>query len=468
MAFILIVDDDNLLRWALRRRLEQRNHIVHEAVTLAEAEAHLRDHRPELVLLDVNLPDGNGIDFLQAQRETLGESLVLVMTASGEVDQAVRAMKLGAWDFLSKPLDHDEMISIVDQALERQRDRNDAERSRRERESSGRVQIVGESEGMRRVLDVAATVATSAATTILIGGETGTGKELLARYIHALSARAGFPVVPVDAASLPETLVESELFGHEKGAFTDARAVRRGVFELAHGGSVLLDEIGELPFGMQTKLLRFLEERSFRRVGGARTLYVDVRVIAMTNRNLREEVEKGTFRRDLFYRLEVFPITIPPLRERRDDIVPLAQHFLTLYASRAGKSFRELSPEVRRALTGYDWPGNVRELRNLMERIAILEKGDSVREEILGLGGGAASRVDRPVPESLLDESVVVPLDTIEYDMVSRAMRLAKGNQSLAGRMLGISRDQLRYRLNRYRAEGRWSDAPDSAGEAEE
>ena len=457
MAMILLVEDEQLLRWGMRRQLEQHGHVVAEAPTLGAAEAHLKDHRPDIVLLDLRLPDGNGLDFMAAQTQNLAESQVIVATASGQVDAAVRAMKLGAFDFLTKPVNEDELIALIGQALERQQERNAAERYRRQAESAGRLQVVAESAAMRAVLDLARTVAQSAAATVLIQGETGTGKEVLARYVHAHSTRSGGPLLAINCAALPEQLVESELFGHEKGAFTDAKAARKGLFELAQSGTLVLDEVGELPMTMQAKLLRVLEERSFRRVGGIREIFVDVRVLAVSNRDLAQAAAKGTFRPDLFHRLNVFPLQIPPLRQRRDDIVPLALAFVQQFAATAGKSFSGLAPELRERLVRYDWPGNVRELKNLMERASILEPGGLVTGRHLP---GNALGDDSPEVSSH-ESGPILPLDQVEYQLIRRAMESCDGNQSAAARLLGVSRDQLRYRLKRYREEGRWEGSTD-------
>ena len=450
MSQLLLVEDEALLRWALRTRLVRAGHMVHEAGTLAEAETHLRSHRPQVVLLDVNLPDGSGIDFLAAQRERLADSVVLVVTADGRVEDAVRAMKLGAADFLSKPVDHEELLALVDKASQRRREQLEVEVSRRARERS-QVRVVAESPAMREVLRIAATVAAAGATTVLIEGETGAGKEVLARFIHSRSPRANAPLQALNCAAIPEHLVESELFGYEKGAFTDAKTSRKGLFELADGGTVVLDEIGEMPLSVQSKLLRFLEERTFRRLGGTRELAVDVRVIAMTNRSLAREVSRGRFREDLYHRLHVFPISIPPLRERREDIIPLATDFLSHFAAVCNKHLGGLSPDLRDRLTAHPWTGNVRELRNLIERAVILEETGMLTAR--SLAASSAAPVNAPA-----EEETIVPLEEIEFVMVQRALRAAKGNQSQAARLLQVSRDQLRYRVKRYRELGRLSD----------
>jgi len=449
MPLILIVEDDALLRTTLRRRLERMGHVVHEAPTVAEGRQHLLGHQPDLVLLDLSLPDGNGLDFLDEQREALAESLILVMTGSGQIEDAVRAMKAGALDFLQKPVVHDELFVLVDRALKRRRERTDAERTRREREREATDRVVAESPGMKSALGLAGTVAGSPATTVLVQGETGTGKEVIARYIHARMLGRDLPLCFMNCAAMPEMLAESELFGHEKGAFTDARETRKGMFELADGGVLVLDEIGEMPAPLQAKLLRCLEERQIRRVGGSREILVNVRVIALTNRDLEARVKDGSFRKDLFFRLNVFPITIPPLRDRREDILPLAHFFLERFAPKAGKIVHGFSPDARRRLESYDWPGNAREVRNVVERAVILERSEEVGVRHLNVPAADASPA--------VDEGEILSLDEIEYRSIVRAVRACDGNQSAAAKLLGVSRDQLRYRVARYRDEGRWN-----------
>jgi two-component system response regulator AtoC len=450
MSRLLLVEDENLLRWALRTRLMRAGHTVDEAPTLAAAEEILRRTRPEVVLLDVNLPDGNGLDFLAAQREKLAESIVLVFTADGRVEDAVRAMKLGALDFLAKPVDQEELIRVVGQATALHHDRLEAEGSRRAREKQTSVRVIAESPAMERVLSLALTVATSSSTTVLVQGETGVGKEVVARYIHANSPRVSAPLQALNCAAIPENLVESELFGYEKGAFTDAKTSRKGLFELADSGTVVLDEIGELPPLLQSKLLRFLEERSFRRLGGVREIAVDVRILALTNRSLEQQVVEGKFREDLFFRLNVFPITVPPLRERREDILPLALSFIRQFGAASGKRFTAIAPELEARLVAHDWTGNVRELRNLMERAAIMENGEILTGESLTLSHAKSLSAPSPL------DNAIIPLDEVEFTMVERAFRASKGNQSQAARLLKVSRDQLRYRVKRYRELGTW------------
>lgn len=449
MALVLIVEDEQLLRWSMRQWLERAGFEVHEAENLAVARQHLRDHRPDIVLLDLSLPDGYGLDLFEEQRESLMESEIVVVTASGSVEDAVRAMKMGAFDFLTKPVTQEGLLTVVHKACDWRKSRRDAEGFRRATERQLKGPLIAHSPAMLQVLEQARQVA-AAPTTVLIQGETGVGKEVLARFIHAHSPRAQGPLQAVNCAAIPEQLVESELFGYEKGAFTDARESRKGVFELAEGGTVILDEVGELPLALQAKLLRFLEERALRRLGGRREIRVDVRVIAITNRNLEALVEEGKFRADLFYRLNVFPMLVPPLRERREDIMPLATHFLASFAAPLGKRFTHFAPRVEAALLAHSWPGNVRELRNLMERTALLEAGGVVVGQAL-----AWHEVHRE-GEDRLPSGELLPLEEMEFRAVVEAMRRARGNQSEAARLLRISRDQLRYRVKQYRQAGRW------------
>ncbi len=457
MAFILLVEDERLIRWGFRKALEREGHVVHEATCLEAAEIHLREHRPDLLILDVRLPDGSGIDFMVEQRAALTESFVIVVTASGAVDTAVRAMKAGALDFLSKPVAEEELLASVDQAVARLSERSAAERTRRESERHFERAVIAHSAGMRNAIDLADTVAAAHGATVLVTGETGTGKEVLARFIHTRSARCGGPIIALNCAALPDALVESELFGHEKGAFTDAKAARKGIFELGDKGTVVLDEIGELSLSVQAKLLRFLEDRSFRRVGGTREIRVDVRIIALSNRDLDAATKAGEFRADLFFRLNVFPIVVPPLRERPDDVLPLAEHFVHLFGPLGGKSFSGISPDLAQALLRYPWPGNVRELRNLMERATILERGGEVTGRHLPIfRTQEAARSDSLEPLG----REILSLDEAEFILVERAMKATGGNQSKAGRMLGVSRDQVRYRIKRYVEESRWKLGP--------
>ena len=448
MAMILIVEDEKLLRWSLKQRLEKAGHTVHDAENLEMAAHVLRQHRPDIMLLDLSLPDGNGLDFYESKRERLEDTVVLVMTAVGQVDDAVRAMKLGALDFLTKPVDHEVLLQLVDKSQQFRSSQLEAQAARETRQRQLAIDLIAHSESFRRTMEVAGDVARSDINSVLITGESGTGKNVVARYIHATSARKERPLLEVNCAAIPDQLMESELFGHARGAFTDAKAHKRGTFELADSGTVVLDEIAELKQELQSKLLHFLEDRYLRRVGETRVIQVDLRVIALSNRNLRAMVADGSFRNDLFYRLNVFPITVPPLRERTEDILPLARHFLTTLGGKYGRSFEGIDREAENRLLGYSWPGNVRELRNAIERAMILERGRTISAAGLmleGIGAETGASARDGMPEG------IVPLETLETEMVRRALATAGNNQTRAAELLGISRDQLRYRLKKLK-----------------
>ena len=450
MALILLIEDEKLLRWSLKKRLEKEGHTVHTAESLEEAEVHVTQHFPDMVLLDLSLPDGHGLDFYEKYQDALEESVVLVMTAVGEVEDAVRAMKLGALDFLPKPIDHKALIALVNRSLDVRATRRDAQVAKSIRQRKLDVDIVSHSPQFRETLELACEVSRSDVDTILLLGESGTGKNVVARYIHVNSSRSEGPYLEVNCAAIPEQLLESELFGHEKGAFTDAKKSKPGTFELANGGTVLLDEIGELRLDLQAKLLHLLENRIFRRVGGVREIRVDARIVALSNRNLRAMVRDKTFRDDLYYRVSVFPIQVPSLRERHEDILPLARYFLRFLQTKSGKSIKGFSRDAENVLISYSWPGNVRELRNVVERAIILEKGTEISLRSLILDTIDLPPLPETGPGGGLPEGIV-PLEEIEGEMVQRAMTASGENQTRAAELLGITRDQLRYRLKKFR-----------------
>ncbi len=448
MALILLVEDEKLLRWALQKQLERAGHQVHAAADLRAAAEHLGTHLPDLVLLDLNLPDGHGLDFYEQNRERLAESVVIVMTAVGQVGDAVRAMKLGALDFLTKPVDQADLVALVGRSLGVRSEQLEAAAARQVRAQSLAQRIVCESPAFRRVLEVAGQVAGSEVNTILIQGESGAGKNVIARYLHAASARRDRPLLEVSCATIPENLLESELFGHERGAFTDAKVTKRGVFELADGGTVVLDEIGELRLDLQAKLLHFLEERRFRRVGGTREITVDVRAVALTNRDLQAMVRDKSFRNDLYFRLSVFPISLPPLAARTEDVLPLARHFLATLQPKLGRRITGFTREAENRLLAYTWPGNVRELRNVIERAMVLARDEEIGVASLVLDWAGAEAAPLAAPADPLGG--IVPLEEMERELVGRAMRAAGDNQTRAAELLGITRDQLRYRLKKF------------------
>jgi len=437
MATILVVEDDPGFRSLLRAILSGEGYDVFEASTVREAREQSRARKFDLLIADLKLPDGDGLQVLGWYREHSPETVAIVLTAFGTVPSAVEAMKLGAFDYLEKPLrSPDELRLLVARALE-------SNRLRRERDllweqEQQRFQcdsIIAEDPAMKQTLELVRKVAPTDATVLLMG-ESGTGKELLARCIHAHSPRRHRVFVAVNCAALPPTLIESELFGHEKGAFTGAVTQHPGRFERADGGTLFLDEVAELDPAAQAKLLRVLQEKTFERVGGRREIRVDVRVIAATNRDLPRMVEEGRFREDLYYRLSVFPITVPPLRARPADIPALAEFLLARAARRLGKTGLVLTPEAQARLMNYSWPGNVRELENLMERVAILCDGE-VRAEDLPIATAQAQA--RPLSWK-----------EIERRAIEEALKRNHGNRTRAARELGISVRKLQYRLKEY------------------
>ena len=444
-ASILIVDDEQLVRWSLRERLRQDGHAISEAGTAASAVEQVAAGGVDLLLLDFRLPDGDGLAVLRRVKELAPETLVILMTAFSTVENAVEAMRLGAYHYVNKPFNLDEVALIVEKALETSRLRREV---RSLRSSQGREYgldaVIGASPTMVRAKSLLARVAASPASTVLLTGETGTGKDLAAKAIHYNSDRAAKMFVNITCSALPEQLLESELFGHERGAFTDARQQKRGLFETADGGTIFLDEIGEMMPGLQSKLLRFLEERMFKRVGGLTDVRVDVRVIAATNRHLEVEVEAGKFREDLFYRLQVMPILLPPLRERTGDIPLLVSYFVDRYNREFKKRVKGMVPEAMAMLEQYRWPGNIRELRNTIERAMLLMDREWLQPEDLStLARSTAVWQFRLPPNGVV-------LEEIERQLVIQALERAGGNQTHAGQLLGINRDQIRYRMEKF------------------
>jgi two-component system response regulator AtoC len=443
---ILIVDDEPSIRRVLSAHLQRAGYRVDAAQHGAEA-IQLLEARPyQLLVTDLQMPELDGLALLAWCRAELPALPVIIITAYGTVGSAVEALKLGAHDYISKPFDLTELRNVIGKALAHGQRPPAALCA----DAQGRFAIIGRTPGMQRIYTLIDKVAASPST-VLVQGESGTGKELVARALHDQSARADGPFIQVNCGAIPENLFESELFGHEKGAFTGAVSAKPGRFELAHGGTLFLDEISELPKDMQVKLLRVLQELRFERVGGLRSIEVDVRVVAATNKTLRDEVSAGRFRQDLFYRLEVVPITIPPLRERADDIPLLVQHFLDKYNRRLGRSVASISPDALDQLASWRWPGNVRELENVMERAVLLADGDALKASDLH-GVGAGSEPPSPTEDERLDLKAWVRLHTarLERSRIQRALDQAEGNVTRAAKVLGISRKSLQTKMKAY------------------
>jgi two-component system response regulator AtoC len=455
---ILIVDDEKSIRWSLGEALKEEGYRVIEAESGEEGLRRFSDQAPHLVLVDYKLPGQNGLQVLKKVKKVDPEVTVIVMTAYGEVEMAVEAMRAGAYDFILKPFNLEKMKVTIRNGLENSRLRGELAYHRSRQRADGAFQnFLGKSPSMQEVFEKIRKIGESKASTILIQGESGTGKELVARSIHEAS-RASGPFMEINCAALPETLLESELFGYEKGAFTDAKARKKGLVELAEDGTLFLDEIGEMGVTLQARLLRVLENKTFRRVGGVVDLRVNTRIVAATNRDLQDAIRSGSFRSDLYYRLQVIPVGLPPLRERPEDIPVLANHFIQHFNRELGKNVKKLGKEVRQVLQAYSWPGNVRELRNLIERALLLEAHEEVRVEHLpaevrgGLeeprgmawaagasagGGGSPARVPRSLREA-------------EEVQIRRILTETNNNKSRAAAILGISRQTLREKIKSY------------------
>lgn len=453
MVTMLIVDDELSMREVLERVFRREGYTVHLADNGARALEMIRDHVYDLVLSDVRMPTLTGMELLAECRHISSETMVILMTAYGTVESAREAFKMGADDFIQKPFDIDEIKLVVRNALEKSRLRKDVVLLRRELSDRGRLEnIIGRSTIMQNIFRMIETVAPTTST-VLITGESGTGKELVANAIHTCSPRANERFVSINCGAFVETLLESELFGYMKGSFTGAVANKKGLFESAHGGTIFLDEIGEMSLSMQVKLLRVLQARRVRRVGGTEEIPVDTRVVAATNRNLSQMVEEGTFRKDLFYRVSVIPIEIPPLRERRDDIRELADHFLKKYARMVDRPILRISEEALRYLEKYDWPGNVRELESAIERAVAFESTSEIRPErltetILKYNPAKiTSAFDLPADGINLEGFIA----EIEKSYILQALRRTHGNQTRAAELLKMSVRSLRHLLDKHK-----------------
>jgi len=462
-ASILIIDDDETIRYFLPRDLEAEGFQVVTADTGQAGLKALERETVDLVLLDIRLPDITGIEVLQRIRESWPDQIVVMLTGEPDHETAVQAMRLGARDYLTKgkPI-REELLLVIERELSSQQLGREVQHHRREKSQKlSREFVRGQSIVMERVYTIVEQVAASESTSVLIEGESGTGKELIAHRIHDLSARRDKPMLEVNCAAIPRELLESELFGHEKGAFTDARQQKQGLLELANGGTLFLDEVGEMSLTIQVKLLRVLERMTFKRVGGTKDITVSVRVISATNQNLETMVREQRFREDLYYRLKVVPIRVPPLRERREDILPLARHFLEQFNRAFSKTFRGIDPEAERILLSYPWPGNIRELRNVFERIVLLSQGEQIVAQHLNTAIAVpAPRTDtrlsalRQIIESGQFADIGIDLEQalgeVEREVIQRAFDWTRGNQSRTATLLQMKRDKLRYRMKLY------------------
>jgi two-component system response regulator AtoC len=461
-ANILIVDDQESIRHFIEKAMTDEGYQVSTAGEGKAALKTVQENMPDLVLLDLRLPDMHGLDVLKKVKEIDSDLQVVIMTAFGDVESAVRAMKLGAHDYINKPINLEQLFITVAKALENRTLWRELKHLRRQQtDRSSRELLKSGCRAMQEVYQTVEQVAQSGTTSVLIQGESGTGKEHVANMIHDFSSRREKPFLEINCAAIPKELLESELFGHEKGAFTDARAQKQGLLEMADGGTLFLDEVGEMSLQIQVKLLRVLERMTFKRVGGTKDINVSVRIISATNQDLQRMCDEGRFREDLYFRLKVVPIRVPPLRERREDIVPLGKHFLYHFSKQFAKGFQGFSPEAEQALLAYPWPGNIRELKNLMERTVLLENGTRVEIEMLKLGTGRITReVDSPVArlEQILDEPGLpadgIPFEEIladiERSLILKASEATAWNQSRTAELLQLKRDKLRYRMKLY------------------
>jgi len=464
----MIVDDERLVRWSLRQKCEEWGYSVIEADAGETALRLAQRESPDLVLLDVRLPDITGIEVLDQLKKNGDARAIIMITADPKLDDVKAALKLGAYDFVGKPIDFDVLQDAMRDALESTSARNsDLQNARgKTRPGVGYDSVVSVSPKMTELMNFVKKVASCEASTILIQGESGTGKDLIAKTIHYESSRHEKPFVAINCSAIPETLMEAELFGHEKGAFTDAKQMKKGLFEAADGGTLFLDEIGELSPLLQAKLLRVLEDQVIRRVGGLRDIQVDVRVIAASNRDLEKAVREGQFRQDLYYRLAIIAIFIPPLRERKEDILSLVDFFIERYNRRFRKAIRGITDETRHLILAHNWPGNVRELKNTIERGMILEEeaflrsmylpfsvgesgGRTLFERTSPADGGRKLANGRALPRLYIPEGGT-SLEELEHSMVELAMSQTNGNQTNAAKLLDISRDALRYKLKKF------------------
>jgi two-component system, NtrC family, response regulator AtoC len=458
---ILIVDDQESIVFFLAKTLVDEGYEVRTATRGRQALQLLEEEIPDLVLLDLTLPDLGGLEVLAALKAQFGGLCVIMITAFGEIETAVQAMEAGAFDYINKPINLEQLLVVIRKGLESSRLERELCLRRRHEDlfDIDRSIVPSLAPAMQDVYATVRKIAVGQRTTILIEGEPGVGKDVVAKIIHSTSARRDEPFLELNCAALPQNLIENELFGHEEGVFTDAVQRKQGLLELAHKGTLFLDEIGELSVPIQVKLMRVMEKLTFRRLGGVKDISVDVRILSATNQDLRAMVRAGRFREDLYCLLKVVPLRVPPLRDRQEDILPLAEHFLRQFNQQFRKGFTGLSPQAAAALRAYAWPGNIRELKNVIERAALLEEGPLIEPAHLGLGAGDGApdagfgeRLQRALAEPLPPSGVSLEelVSGLEIAMIRKAYQLSGNNQTLAARLLRLNRDKLRYRMKTY------------------
>lgn len=489
---VLIVDDEKGIRMAFAQALQSDGHEVFESEDGTSALKIINEEKPEVILLDMKLPDMSGLDILRKIRKEGRDAIVIMMTAFGDIELAVEAMQLGAENFRMKPFNIHEMKSCINKALDNKKYKSQLESFKNaEKQKYSVHNIIGESKVVRQINDLIKKIATSPTTTVLIQGASGTGKELVARAIHYNSSRCDNQFIEVNCTAIPESLLESELFGHEKGSFTDAKKEHKGIFEQADGGTLFLDEIGDMPLQMQTKLLRVLQEKKFKRVGGNRNISVDVRVIASTNINLEEAVKRGAFREDLFYRLNVIPINLPQLKDRENDSLLIAKYYLRQFSSEFKKQFKGFTASAEESVLSYKWPGNVRELKNLIERAVLLENSEYLDVRHLHLNGlesyfenNEPSELPQSEPEKQKEQSALpaepviesitsdvaekedsiqlnvasLKIDDVEKALIEKALKENNWNRNLVSKIVGINRTTLYSKIKKYDLEKNISD----------
>lgn len=451
-AKILVIDDEKLLRWSLEQSLSKEGFTVVTAENGTDGLRIYFEELPDIVLLDIHLPDISGISILEEIKKESKDAVVIMITAFGDIQTAVKTIKVGAYDFVEKPFNMDKLKILIGKALETFSLRKEVSQFRSQLSKQyGFDNIIGKSEEMLNILELTKKVSRSDTTTILLQGESGTGKDLIAKVIHYESSRAEKPFMDINCTALPETLIESELFGYEKGAFTDAKNMKKGLFELSDGGTIFLDEIGDMKPSTQAKLLKVIENKTFKRIGGVKDVSVDIRVIASTNKDIVEAVKNGTFREDLYYRLKVIPIDLPPLRERKEDIRILAKFFIDEFNREFKKEVKGISEETAKAFLSYHWPGNIRELKNVIERAMILENEEYILPEHLPIELLKNDIQVRNMPNSQISiPAGGIDIEQFEKELIRQALEITKWNQTKAAKLLNLTRDALRYRMQKF------------------